>query len=72
MSRKTDAQPTAPEFLTDLEAAALLNLGMTRFLGIQKDDPSFPPPIWLGPRGKRHVRAELLAYALSKRDREAA
>lgn len=73
MSRKTPAPiDGAPdELLTDPEGAQLLKAGMTRFLELQKD-ADFPPPIWLGPRGKRHVRSELLAYALRKRARVAA
>jgi len=73
MSRKVRASgDTTTEFLADPEGAALLNLGMTRFLELQKVDPDFPPPVWLGPRGKRHVRAELLRYAMAKRERVAA
>lgn len=68
MSRNVRA-PRDTEFLADPEGAALLNLSMTRFLELQKGDPDFPSPIWLGPRGKRHVRSELIAYALTKRER---
>ena len=57
----------AAELLTDPQGAALVNVGETRFQEIQKSDPSFPEPIWLGPRGKRHVKGELMAWALSKR-----
>lgn len=67
MPRRTAPTLPAPELLTDPEAAALLNVGTTRLAQLQKDDPQFPAPIWLGPRGKRHLRGELLAYALSKR-----
>ncbi len=59
---------STPEFLTDPEGAALLNLGITRFLDVQKQ-PDFPSPIWLGPRGKRHVRPRLLEWALNQTDR---
>lgn len=73
MSRKPRTSgDTTGEFLADPEGAALLKLGMTRFLELQKTDPDFPAPIWLGPRGKRHIRSELLRYALSKRERVAA
>ena len=76
MSRRKAAHPEpAPagtQLLTDPQAAAVLNLGMTRFLDLQKTDPEFPAPVWLGPRGKRHVREELIAYALRKRQRVAA
>lgn len=56
--------------LTDQQGADLLNMGTTRFLEEQKRD-DFPAPVWLGPRGKRHVRAELLAWALAQRERPA-
>lgn len=59
----------APEFLTDPQGAALVNLGITRFQEVQKEDPTFPRPVWLGERGKRHVRGELLSWALGKRRR---
>lgn len=55
------------ELLTDPQGAALLNLGVTRFQELQKTDPEFPAPVWLGERGKRHVRSELWSYAMSKR-----
>lgn len=69
MSRKLEraAPNPAAEFLTDPEAARLLNLGTTKFLELQKSDPQFPQPVRFGPRAKRHVRGELLAYALGKR-----
>jgi predicted DNA-binding transcriptional regulator AlpA len=54
------------ELLTDPEGAKLLKVGPTRFAEIQRE-PGFPQPVWLGPRGKRHVRSELLRYALSRR-----
>lgn len=72
MTTETIGNCDAPALFTDAEGARLLALGLTRFFELQKDDPDFPAPVWLGPRGKRHVRAELLRYALSKRDREAA
>lgn len=73
MSRKSAAPVSADpdEFLTDAEGAALLKLGASRFFEVQKE-PDFPPPVWLGPRCKRHVRSELLGWALSKRERVAA
>ena len=71
-STRPEPAPAGLELLTDTQAAAELNLGMTRFLDLQKSDRDFPPPVWLGPRGKRHVRRELLEYALSKRQRAAA
>jgi predicted DNA-binding transcriptional regulator AlpA len=68
MSRQVTraAADTTAEFLTDPEGATLLNLGETRFLEVQKE-PDFPAPVWLGPRGKRHVRSELLTWAMSQR-----
>jgi predicted DNA-binding transcriptional regulator AlpA len=60
------AQAQAPELLTEPEAAAELGLGSTRFADVQKQ-PGFPTPVWLGPRGKRFVRAELLTWALAQR-----
>ena len=57
---------TAPELLNDKEAAKLLGIGETRFLEMQKAE-GFPAPVWLGPRGKRHVRSELMAWALQMR-----
>ena len=59
--------PSDTELLPDPEAAALFNLGITKFLELQKR-PGFPKPIWLGPRGKRHVRSELLAWAFEQRE----
>ena len=38
---------------------------MTTFFELQKQE-DFPPPIWLGPRLKRHRRGALLAWAFSK------
>jgi hypothetical protein len=73
MARKPsdDRATDDPELLTDPEGVRLLREGLTRFLQRQKEDPDFPPPIWLGPRGKRHSRQELLAYAIAKRNRPA-
>ncbi len=70
MPIKTAPQPAESRryFLTDQEAAALLNIGITRFLDLQKR-PDFPRPIWLGPRGKRHPRVPLLEWALSLHER---
>lgn len=72
MPRKTHRTTPAPtaELLTDPEGAALLNLGETRFIELQRE-ADFPVPVWLGPRGKRHIRRELLAWALSRRQRSA-
>ena len=72
MTRQTNRTAPAPtaELVTDPEGAALLNLGETRFIELQRE-ADFPDPVWLGPRGKRHVRSELLAWALSRRQRVA-
>lgn len=56
------------ELLTDAEGARLLKVGPTRFLELQKV-PGFPPPVWLGPRGKRHVRSRLIRFALTRTER---
>lgn len=74
MARRTTAPATATGasdevLLTDPQGANLFNVGITRFLEIQKTDPDFPAPVWLGPRGKRHFRSALLRYAMSKRQR---
>jgi len=72
-------KPTRPapalaeaRFLTDAEGAFELGIGLTKFFELQKSDPDFPPPVWHGPRSKRHVRSELQAYALRKRSKVAA
>lgn len=57
------------DLLTDPEGAELLGLGITRFAEVQRE-PDFPAPVWMGPRGKRHVRSELLSWALSRRSRD--
>jgi predicted DNA-binding transcriptional regulator AlpA len=69
MSRRAERATAnlSAEFLTDPEAARLLNLGVTTFYLLQKHDPEFPRPVRFGPRAKRHVRAELLSYAMRKR-----
>lgn len=74
MPRKTAAPTNAEpdQFVTDAEGAQLLRLSQSRFFVVQKEDPTFPPPVWLGPRCKRHVRAELLGWALAKRERVSA
>jgi predicted DNA-binding transcriptional regulator AlpA len=60
----TSAPPATEELLTDPEAARLVRVKMTKWFELQKR-PDFPPPIWLGPRLKRHQRARVLAWALS-------
>ncbi len=70
-TRPTPA-PAEAQFLTDPEGAFELGLGLTKFHELQQTDPDFPPAVWHGPRTKRHVRAELRAYAMAKRSRVAA
>ena len=66
--RRPELPPEGAELLTDPQGAALGNVGLTAFAELQHD-PEFPRPVWLGPRLKRHVRAELQAFFLSKRER---
>lgn len=55
--------------MTDPQLADFLQLGMTKALQVQRQ-PGFPKPVWPGgPRCKRHVRSEVLAWALEQRDR---
>lgn len=55
--------------LSDPEGAALYGVGLRTFMELQRE-PWFPKPVMLGPRLKRHVRAELEAAAvnLARRD----
>jgi predicted DNA-binding transcriptional regulator AlpA len=71
VARRTEraAANPAADFLTDPEAARLLNLGTTKLAELQKTDPTFPAPVRFGERAKRHVRAELLAWAMGRRGR---
>lgn len=66
--KPTRPTPPAPEriLLCDREAAFLLSVGMTRLAELQRE-PDFPPPLWLGPRSKRHDRAALLAWLNARR-----
>lgn len=63
---RTKPPPGEREFITDNEAAELLGLSKSRLAELQRE-PDFPPACWLGPRGKRHIRVELLAWALKRR-----
>jgi predicted DNA-binding transcriptional regulator AlpA len=65
--KRATAAIAQADLVTDPEGAVLLNMGLTRFGEVQKH-PDFPKPIWLGPRSKRHLRSELLAYALKQRN----
>ena len=69
--RRAAGTGATPELLTDHEGAELLGVGPTRFLELQKET-DFPACIWLGKRGKRHVRTELMNWALSRRQKAAA
>jgi predicted DNA-binding transcriptional regulator AlpA len=62
----TETLETATELLKAAEGAKLLNLGSTRFAELEKE-PDFPQPVWMGPRGKRYIKGELLSWALSQR-----
>lgn len=66
--KKLRAESLVSELLTDDQGAALLNLSTGHFQGLQRD-PGFPAAVWLGPRCKRHVRTEILAWALTQRER---
>jgi predicted DNA-binding transcriptional regulator AlpA len=67
-AQRAAAEAAAAELLTDAEAARLLNLGATLFGELQRA-ADFPAPVWLGERAKRHVRTELLGWALKRRKR---
>jgi len=54
-----------PALLTDREAAALLNVGLRTFLGLQ-NEAWFPAPVVLSARAKRHVASELLAAVVNR------
>jgi predicted DNA-binding transcriptional regulator AlpA len=58
------------ELITDSEVQRLLRVGQTKLFELQKA-ADFPPPIWLGPRLKRHRRSAVLRWALSKLDKPA-
>ncbi len=64
---REDIPPTtsSEELLTDREGKTLAKVGMTSWFELQKQ-PDFPPPIWLGPRLKRHRKTALLAWLLTK------
>jgi predicted DNA-binding transcriptional regulator AlpA len=72
-----DAANAAPALspkilLTDAEAAVLFGVSLRRFLDLQHE-PWFPKPVRLGPRLKRHLRAELEAAVVNmpRQDRPA-
>jgi predicted DNA-binding transcriptional regulator AlpA len=71
MDAQTSSSTATPagdrEILTDRDAARLFAASKSRFAEIQRE-AGFPAPFWLGPRGKRHFRSELLAWAHSRRE----
>lgn len=66
--RRPIPPPAERDLLSDPEGAFLLGVGLTKFQAIQRS-PGFPAPRWIGPRGKRHARRELLAWANARRER---
>lgn len=58
VSESQSAQPKI--LLSDHEAAQLFGVSLRTFADIQRED-WFPKPVLLGPRLKRHIRAELEA-----------
>jgi hypothetical protein len=64
-------EPAPPEMglLNDRQAAFELNCGLSKLAELQRLDPDFPAPVWLGNRTKRHFRERLRAYALLKAGR---
>lgn len=70
--RRPIPAPPEKELLNAPEGAHDLGIGLTRLAELERTDPDFPKPVWLGPRSKRYVRAELRAYALRKRQKVAA
>jgi predicted DNA-binding transcriptional regulator AlpA len=56
------------ELLTDPELFDLLRCGETKGLALQRE-PDFPPPVWLGPRLKRHWRNKVLAWVASRTEK---
>lgn len=54
------------ELLNDRQAAFDLNCGLSKLAELQRLDPDFPAPVWLGTRTKRHIRSRLREYALRK------
>ena len=65
MTQATPTTTASEELLTDPEAARTMRVGMTSWFALQKQ-PDFPPPIWLGPRLKRHRKSLLIQWLLSK------
>jgi predicted DNA-binding transcriptional regulator AlpA len=53
------------DLLTDPDLERLLRVGSTKLFELQKR-PDFPPPIWLGPRLKRHQRGLVVAWVLAQ------
>lgn len=68
MVKRTQEPAGAPdgELVTVPDAQDVLKVGGTRFAELERE-ADFPKAIWLGPRGKRYLRHELLAWALKRR-----
>ena len=63
--RNTRPEPAPPgqDLLNDRQDAFLLNCGISKLAELQRLDPDFPAPVWLGTRTKRHFRDRLRQYA---------
>lgn len=66
---RPEPAPPELELLNDRQAAFILNCGLSKLAELQRNDPNFPTPIWLGTRTKRHDRNRLREYALTKATR---
>ena len=68
--KRKPARPTPPApdraLIRDREGAYVVGVGLTKWAELQSE-PDFPPPIWLGPRSKRHDRSRLLDWLSSRR-----
>lgn len=63
---RPEPAPPELELLNDRQAAFVLNCGLSKLAELQRDDPDFPAPVWLGTRTKRHDRGALREYARRK------
>lgn len=68
---RPEPAPPGLELLNDRQAAFELNIGIWKLNELQRCDPDFPPPLYLGTRTKRHVRERLRAYALTREGKRA-
>ena len=60
------ASLTDDSLLTDAQVLKVLQLGPTTLATVQREDPSFPAPMYLGPRAKRHRWGLLKRWTASK------